>query len=268
MITISEIKWRDDGFCGSDYRLHNNEPAECDPEGENPCCGPKSRCGNTAEYCDCEECQDFRDWKDSEGAQKWRLDRKCGRNYPLPDGSPSECDPDSENPCCDEDGRCNNKFRLDKCLCPDCVDYRLIRAVRESGESCALTKIVQTGYLKYVCFDEIKQQQYFKCTNSDEFYQADFDEYNSVSQVCSRDLFSYQACGFGKEVSSNTDHILCGGYICEQRKLFGRFGWERWLDFWWGYEYIECSGNGCRSDKRDCSRNLITESLTCDNNLP
>ena len=129
-----------------------------------------------------------------------------------------------------------------------------------------MTKIAQTGYLKYVCFDEIKQQQYFKCMNSDVYYRADFDRYYSVSQVCSQDSFSYQACGFGKEVSSGTDHVLCGGYICEQRKIFGRFGGEEWKKFWWGYEYIGCSGKDCKTDKRDCSRNLevAKPSLLCD----
>ena len=45
----------------------------------------------------------MKDWKESGGALKWRYDGRCGENYPLPDGTPGQCDPDGENPCCNDE---------------------------------------------------------------------------------------------------------------------------------------------------------------------
>ena len=37
----------------------------------------------------------------------WRKDRRCGAEFPLPDGSgPTECNPESENFCCSKWGYC------------------------------------------------------------------------------------------------------------------------------------------------------------------
>ena len=61
-ISGGKIKWRNDGRCGSDYSLPDNSPAECDPDGENPCCGSHwwdRRCGNTADHCSCSDCIDY-----------------------------------------------------------------------------------------------------------------------------------------------------------------------------------------------------------------
>ena len=58
-------KWRYDGRCGSQNPLPDNSPAECDPDGENPCCGHGrygryGRCGiNTAWHCSCSDCVDY-----------------------------------------------------------------------------------------------------------------------------------------------------------------------------------------------------------------
>ena len=47
----------------------------------------------------------------------WRSDGHCGQEYPLPDGRPSQCNPNGRYPCCsaldickmkDEDGHCNS----------------------------------------------------------------------------------------------------------------------------------------------------------------
>ena len=56
-----KIKWRYDGKCGSGYPLPDDSPAECDPDGENPCCSDDwyGECGNTAEYCSCSDCVDY-----------------------------------------------------------------------------------------------------------------------------------------------------------------------------------------------------------------
>ena len=52
-----------------------------------------------------------------------RGDRRCGGGeFALQDGSPSQCDPTSENPCCSKWGFCGPD--ADHCACEECVDYR------------------------------------------------------------------------------------------------------------------------------------------------
>ena len=53
---------------------------------------------------------------------KVRSDRRCGKEFPLQDGSPSECDSTSENPCCSKWGFCGPD--AEHCSCTGCVDYR------------------------------------------------------------------------------------------------------------------------------------------------
>ena len=53
---------------------------------------------------------------------KVRTDRRCGSEFPLPDGKPSECDPKSDNACCSKWGYCGPD--ADHCECEECVDYR------------------------------------------------------------------------------------------------------------------------------------------------
>ena len=123
-------KWRYDGKCGGYYRLPDGTPGQCDPDGDKPCCNRWYGCGNTAEYCSCyEECANYarisKDWKESNGTQKWRYDGKCGRHYPLPDGTDGQCDPDGKFPCCDREGRCSGA--REDCTCQDCTDYRYIK---------------------------------------------------------------------------------------------------------------------------------------------
>ena len=50
-----------------------------------------------------------------------RGDGKCGSTNPLPDGSPSECDPNGPGPCCSKWGNCGNGALY--CDCPECVRY-------------------------------------------------------------------------------------------------------------------------------------------------
>ena len=107
-------RWRDDGKCGESYLLADGIlPAQCDPDGDNPCCDSNGQCGRTPEQCLCYECTDFsiiyRQWRASGGLQKWRYDRRCGSSFPLPDGSSAECDPEGHSPCCNHDlGKCGN----------------------------------------------------------------------------------------------------------------------------------------------------------------
>ena len=168
--------------------------------------------------------------------QKWREDGLCGPWYPLSDGSPAECDPDSETPCCSYHGMCfEGTVPMDLCLCPDCIDYRLVKTIRESGENCAVAKF-SSGFLKHACFDEKMNKQYFKCPFSGVNYTTEF--YKGFSEICENDPQVYQACGFETDVN-NTD-VLCGGYICEEKDGRGE------------HSYIECSGDGCKAENRDC----------------
>ena len=69
----------------------------------------------------------------------WRKDRRCGLEFPLPDGSgqPGQCNPDSENFCCSKSDlhycavQCTLLFRWgfcggdeEHCGCAECVNYR------------------------------------------------------------------------------------------------------------------------------------------------
>ena len=53
---------------------------------------------------------------------KVRSDRRCGEEFPLDDGTVSECDPLGPNYCCSKWGYCGPG--ADHCDCPECVDYR------------------------------------------------------------------------------------------------------------------------------------------------
>ena len=107
-------RWRGDGRCGENYSLSDGAIAQCDPDGENPCCGGDGKCGNSPEHCHCLNCVDYR-------PKKWRDDGRCGKDFPLPDGTPSQCDPEGWKPCCSRDGRCGTG--LFYCSCNECVSY-------------------------------------------------------------------------------------------------------------------------------------------------
>ena len=53
-----------------------------------------------------------------------RSDRRCGPEYPLPDGSSAQCDPVSEFYCCSKWGYCGDTDQ--HCECPDCINYRKV----------------------------------------------------------------------------------------------------------------------------------------------
>ena len=134
-----KLKWRYDGKCGRRNTLPDGTPAQCDPDGENPCCSSWAvgKCGNTTEHCSCRDCTDYgviyKDWRESEGTQKWRSDGKCGEFFPLPDGTSALCDPDGDKPCCSSEwsGECGNTTQ--HCSCWTCRDYKFEKDWRESG---------------------------------------------------------------------------------------------------------------------------------------
>ena len=236
--------------CGKYFPLPDGSPAECDPDGENSCCRivrRDGRCGNTDRHCSCTDCVDYsviyREWRESGGKIKWRYDGRCGRNDHLPDGSPAECDPDGENPCCNGDfsygryGKCGNT--IEDCSCQNCVDYRVVDGLRKSGENCTVT--IVRGFFKNVCFSEKRKQYYFKCTHSDGYFEQNGMflkrivggyQLSSVSTVCENDPHVYQVCGFNTKIT-NTD-VLCGGFLRDNR-------------------YIKCDKN-CRGDKDPVSQ--------------
>ena len=87
-ISIAVIKkWRDDGKCGKNHRLPDGTPAQCDPDGDSPCCDNTrgdGTCGSGYFFCSCLPCEDYkilRDWEESGGTMKWRHDGRCGNIY-------------------------------------------------------------------------------------------------------------------------------------------------------------------------------------------
>ena len=129
-------RWRYDGRCGSSYPLPDGTPGQCDPDGDKPCCGEHGWCGDTATFCSCSSCTNYRriyrEWEESGGTQKWRYDGRCGSSYPQPDGTPTQCDPDGDKPCCSWYGECGNTAEF--CSCGDCTNYaRIHREFEESG---------------------------------------------------------------------------------------------------------------------------------------
>ena len=190
----------------------------------------------------------FNNYVSSGDTKKWRNDRKCGSKYPMTDGTPAECDPDGEYPCCNQSGECS-KDGENSCSCPLCVDYRVVRRIRESGEECTITPIrtSTSRYLKNFCFDQSKKLPFYKCLNSNVHYQVKMTDHLglwNVSNICENDQLAYQVCGFQSAGMDNlnsktaTSDLLCRGYICPKKKDGV-------------YPYIECADK-CQDDKKDC----------------
>lgn len=133
----------------------------------------------------------------------------CGKDFPLRDGTSSQCNPTGMNPCCNAKQRnCGNTKEY--CVCEDCRDYRPI-----NNRECEVSEV--DGFLKYECYDQ-KYQDHFKCARSDVRYKAVLDTWvdsrgifriTNASDVCENDPYGYQACGFGTEITSEPS--LCGG---------------------------------------------------------
>jgi len=120
-------KVRGDRRCGNEFPLADGSPSECEGEGPNHCCSKWGFCGPGADHCSCPECKDFRSQsqrlvEDFNG--KVRNDRRCGPEYPQPDGKPSQCDPESANFCCSKWGFCGGD--VEHCDCPTCFNYKLL----------------------------------------------------------------------------------------------------------------------------------------------
>ena len=264
--------WRYDGRCGTFFPLSDGKPAQCDPDGENPCCNDRwdGKCGNR---CTCTYCTDYRiiykDWRESGGVSKWRNDGRCGLDFPLPDGTPAQCDPNGKNPCCylNDNGKrqCREAHRWNwNCLCLHCVDFREVKAIKESGKDCGVVR--SRGFLKNLCYDESRFQLYFKCIYSDKSYtQAYFTpllthsaEIMLVSELCENDPHYYQACGIGPVPKiSNRHGVLCGGYLSQKKEYLRKY-----------HRLIQCIGDGCRTENRNTSTNGGRRIVVCDKNCP
>jgi len=115
----SNGKYRSDGHCGPGYSTEDGSMAECDPNSEYWCCSEHGFCGSSQEHCYCDTCVNYRP---IDVVDRVRSDRRCGSEFPLDDGAPSECNGASENPCCSKFGYCGPGPA--HCSCPGCVDYR------------------------------------------------------------------------------------------------------------------------------------------------
>ena len=257
-------RWTSDGKCGIGYPLPDGRAAECDPDGENPCCSDewKGQCGKTAEHCSCSSCTDYKlakEWR--EGKLKWRYDGKCGEAHPFPDGTASECNPDGKHPCCNaqEDGVCGNSD--EHCICDACVDYNLVKKMKESDEACIIAQW-GGGFLKYVCFNATARRMNLRCAFSDIHYDTSvlIDDVLYATDVCKNDPHMYQACGVNFDHRVTNEDVLCGGYFCEKSDDSDR-SWSRDFD----HKFIECPGNDCKVDNRNCSTTRSDEvDLICD----
>ena len=160
--------------------------------------------------------------------RKWRHDGKCSSLYPLPDGSPAECNPDGWKRCCSDYGWCGNTDA--HCYCSECVDYSIVSELRKAETNCTVTAV--NGFLKNVCSNKTPKRYSFKCAHSDVYFKLFYSKYqrDRVTSVCENDPHVYQACGFNTKIT-NMD-VLCGGLFCNE-------------------QLIECDEN-CSVDK-DCS---------------
>ena len=144
----------------------------------------------------------------------WRYDGKCGSDYLLPDGAPAECDPDGESPCCGNlNGSCGRSEEF--CLCPGCIDYSLVREVRESGKNCTPARF--GAFLKPVCFDEATRNVHFKCLYSEAYYRLGGNFSTACKTESDYKTRIYQLCGFGTGTSD--PDLLCGRSLCRYHRV-------------------------------------------------
>ena len=123
-----------------------------------------------------------------------------------------------------------------------------MRQVRESGQICAPVRM-HSGFMKQACFHETQKRLYFKCPNLKTPYTVGLLDKNvihskyrtSVSKMCKNDPYAYQVCGFGTSEITNT-HALCGSYYCPTGSTLV----NKYVD-------VECTGNYCKPENRDCN---------------
>ena len=174
----------------------------------------------------------------SSGEKRWNFYGLCGMNIPLPDGSPTECDPDGDTPCCGAEGGCHNSPA--HCSCQTCVDYNTVRDIRQSGKECSVANA--SGFLVNACFDEESYLLTYKCILSSVKYNYEYvihqNEESYVSKLCEDDPKFYQVCGrLNSRITDITDSVvLCGGYLCHDEKNGG-------------VKFTKCNDKNCKDVK-------------------
>ena len=90
------------------------------------------------------------------GKKRWRDDRNCGSNYPLPDGNVTECEPSTLSKCCcdDKEGYCIAGGYQDprSCLLPGQIDYDAVRDWKYAGKKPELKNSI-TVYLHEMTYE-------------------------------------------------------------------------------------------------------------------
>ncbi|CAF0939778.1 unnamed protein product [Adineta ricciae] len=114
------------GRCGRNVpKLDNGEYPICNPDDANAhCCSNGGYCGTGKEFCECEECVDFKAKPTFRFKPKqWNDDGKCGKDAPKVNGQMAICNPDSKTAyCCSASGFCGSG--ADFCDCKGCVNYK------------------------------------------------------------------------------------------------------------------------------------------------
>ena len=173
-------KWRYDKRCGPKFPLPDGKQAECDPNGETPCCDIElGECGNTS----------YRKWKHLWFRRKTAGGDSNGHGF-----------------------RGKHRGFKEYCYCHNCIDYRVLR--RKSKGRCTVAQV--GNFLQNICFDETQgtPYKYYKCLGSSIYYDVTFDKTShkilGVSELCKNDFHYYQACFCKKQLSASTS-VLCGG---------------------------------------------------------
>ena len=209
-------RWRDDGKCGPNFTLPGGKQAECDPEGRKPCCNVVlGQCGNTIFEENERLLEEFRR-EAIRGNKKWPDDKK---------------EHDSKGKIGTHRFRDKSSNSTEYCHCPSCIDYRVLKRIRKSGENC--TEAQAGKFLQNICFDETKgiPHKYYKCLDSDKHYNVTLNTLNSrnhellgVSELCENDPHYYQACFYypSQKIADGTG-MLCGGSFSrdQSKGLYG-----------------------------------------------
>jgi len=115
-----------DGQCGRDIpKLDNGEYAICNPDDKNGhCCSNGGYCGTGKEFCDYEECIDFKKQSNFHfKSKRWHDDGKCGEKTPKIDNQMALCNPDSKTAdCCSAASYCGSGAEF--CECKGCINYK------------------------------------------------------------------------------------------------------------------------------------------------
>jgi len=157
---------------------------------------------------------------------KWREDDRCGPDYPLPDGTPAQCNPDG-NPCCSDFGWCGNSAEY--CDCKDCIDYTEGWFISAIAGDCQ-TACKHNGL---VCTDEKFREKIVELGSSDKLidYIKEHVDKDFVGTECLGDLAAYNPtftltgeqagwCYYQMNTENTTCSAVAQGQYFEQRVCY------------------------------------------------